>query len=247
MENKKISVCLATYNGEDFIKKQLVSVLSQLKNDDEVIISDDGSTDSTLDIIYSLKDDRIKVLRHKKDVKLSHKYLSSFYYVSYNFENAIKYATGDVVYLCDQDDVWVKEKISHTLPYFEEYDLLMCNYSIIDATGRVIISKYLKSNPIGCNLLYNLWKIPFKGCCMAITRKALEKALPFPSNCIGHDLWIGLYLMHKGYKCKFVDEPLHLYRNHTSNVSPVIGKSDNGFFFKIWYRLRLLYQIFIHK
>lgn len=246
MNNIKISVCLATYNGERFIKKQLESILTQLGKEDEIIISDDGSTDKTIDIISSLNDSRIKILNHKKDKSISQKYLPSFYYASYNFENAIKYATGDVVYLSDQDDIWDKNRISHTLPYMGKYDFLMCNYSVIDSNDNILIKKYLGPNPIGKTLLYNIWKIPFRGCCMTIKMDVLKKTLPFPTNCINHDLWIGLYLTHKKYKCKFVDEPLHMYRDHTTNVSSVVGKSPNSLTFKIGYRLRFLWQIFTH-
>lgn len=247
MSKTKISVCLATYNGSRFIKKQLESILGQLSDDDEVIISDDGSTDATIDVINSLNDKRIKIFKHIKDKSISEKYLPSFYYASYNFECAIKHSTGDVIYLSDQDDIWAKDRILHTLPYMKEFDLLMCNYSVIDANDNVVIPKYLGPHPIGKSLMYNLWKIPFRGCCMTLTREALLKTLPFPQNCINHDLWIGLYLVHKGYKCKFVDEPLHLYRDHNANVSSVVGKSPNSFWFKISYRLRFLYQIFSHR
>ncbi len=242
-----ISVCMATYNGEKYIKEQLLSILPQLGEDDEIIISDDGSNDKTLEVIKSLSDKRIHVYVHGKDKALEKKYLSSFYFSSYNFENAINKANGDVVYLSDQDDVWSKERIKRTLPYLEDNDFLMCNYAIIDADGKVVNEKFLKANPIGNSLIWNLWKIPFRGCCMAFRKDVLAKALPFPRNCINHDIWIGLLLAHEGYKCKFVDEPLHFYRDHTTNVSSVVGKSPNPIYFKIWYRLRFLFQVFMFK
>lgn len=243
MKKAKISVCIASFNGAKYIKEQLESILSQLKPDDEVIISDDGSSDETLNIIKKLSDKRIRIFKHEKNQQLKKKYLSSFYFSSYNFENAIKHATGDIVYLSDQDDIWDKDRISKTLPYLEKYDFLMCNYAIMNMNGEITNEKYLQSNPIGKTLFWNLWKIPFRGCCMSFRREALFKALPFPKNCINHDIWIGLILVHKGYKCKFVDIPLHYYRSHTTNVSSVVGKSPNPLWFKIAYRLRFLYQV----
>lgn len=242
-----ISVCIATFNGEKYIKDQLLSILSQLSDEDEVIISDDGSKDKTLDIVNGLSDRRIHIYKHEKKQSLNNKYLSAFYFSSYNFENAISKAKGDVVYLADQDDIWSADRIKRTLPYFNKYDFLMCNYAIIDACGNVVNKKYLHSNPIGGNLIWNLWKIPFRGCCMAFKRDVLAKTVPFPRNCINHDIWIGLLLTHKGYKCKFVDEPLHFYRDHTTNVSSVVGKSPNPLYFKIWYRLRFLFQVLSFK
>lgn len=243
MRNTKISVCVATYNGAKYIRRQLESILMQLKDTDEVVVSDDGSTDGTLDIVEGLHDARVKIFRHEKDRSLAGKYLCSFYFASYNFENAIRHATGDVIYLADQDDIWRPDRVAKTLPCLEKYDFLMCNYAIIDGNDRLVMDKYLTRNPIKDNLLWNLWKIPFRGCCMAFNRAALMRALPFPRNCINHDIWTGMLLMHKGYTCKYIDEPLHLYRDHTTNVSSVVGKSPNSLFFKIKYRLRFLLQV----
>ena len=99
--NKKqnISVCMATFNGEPYILQQLISILSQLGEEDELIISDNGSSDKTLSIIESLNDPRIKIFNYK--------YLS----ISGNFENAIKNANGDLIFLSDQDDIWMDGKV----------------------------------------------------------------------------------------------------------------------------------------
>ncbi|MDE5758415.1 MAG: glycosyltransferase, partial [Allobaculum sp.] len=91
-----ISVCIATYNGERYIETQIRSILDQLNEDDEIIISDDSSTDRTLDIIRSLNDSRIKLFAGNK-----------FHSRTFNFENALKQATGDFIFLSDQDDIWL--------------------------------------------------------------------------------------------------------------------------------------------
>ena len=80
-----ISVCLATYNGELFLKEQLTSILKQLGDSDEVVVSDDGSTDLTLTILQEFNDPRIKVFHHDK-----RKQKYSFDYATHNFENAIR-------------------------------------------------------------------------------------------------------------------------------------------------------------
>ena len=89
-----ISVCMATYNGEKYIEEQLKSILSQLGENDEVIVSDDSSTDNTLAIVESFNDVRIKIFPNNK-----------FHSPIFNFENALKQATGDYIFLSDQDDV----------------------------------------------------------------------------------------------------------------------------------------------
>ena len=83
-----ISVCIATYNGEKYIRPQIESIIVQLDPEDEIVISDDGSTDDTLNIIASFADDRIKVFDHSRDKKQKVKY--SFEHVTCNFENALR-------------------------------------------------------------------------------------------------------------------------------------------------------------
>ncbi|MEK5777350.1 glycosyltransferase, partial [Acinetobacter nosocomialis] len=100
MSDNMISVCLATYNGEKYIVEQLTSILSQLSPTDEVIISDDHSTDETLLLIKSLNDPRIKIITNE---------LGKGY--TKNFENAINHSSGDYIFLSDQDDVWVENKV----------------------------------------------------------------------------------------------------------------------------------------
>ena len=93
-----ISVCMATYNGAMFIKQQLESVLSQITDEDEVIISDDGSSDETLEIIKSLNDKRIKLLnhQHKKNKFYPKSPVAS---VTYNFEYALHACRGGNIFI----------------------------------------------------------------------------------------------------------------------------------------------------
>ena len=85
-----ISVCVATYNGEKYIKEQLLSILSQIGLNDEVVVSDDHSNDSTIDIVKSLNDKRVKIIYNEGNRG----------YTS-NFENALKHAKGDYVFISD--------------------------------------------------------------------------------------------------------------------------------------------------
>ena len=94
------SICIATYNGEKYIKEQLNSILSQINEDDEIIISDDGSQDKTLDVIQEITDSRIVIIKND----------SRRHGIIGNFQNALKHANGEYIFLSDQDDVWCKEK-----------------------------------------------------------------------------------------------------------------------------------------
>lgn len=99
-----ISVCMACYNGQKYIRQQIDSILSQLKENDELIISDDGSKDLTCEIVLSYHDPRIKLLHNTKE----HGFIG-------NFENALRCAKGDIIFLSDQDDVWKKIKFRKSL------------------------------------------------------------------------------------------------------------------------------------
>lgn len=237
------SVCMATYNGERFIKEQIDSILCQLSPDDELIISDDGSTDRTLEIIASYNDARIKVLHHRKNPALANvKHGRNFYYATENFENALEAARGDFIFLSDQDDVWLPGKKEKMISAMEESgaDCAMCNYQVIDKNGKNAGINIQTRQQISKSILRNLRVTPFLGCCMTIRRKSLHYILPFPRKCIGHDLWIGVLCAHLE-KFIYISEILHQYRVHDDNVSPTVTKqSGNPLWFKIFYRIKFI-------
>ena len=238
-----ISVCMATYNGQAYIKKQLDSILVQLSDNDEVIISDDGSTDATIEIISSYKDSRIKLLNHKKNTEfLKMKRSKNFYLVASNFENALSHAKGDYIFLTDQDDIWRKDKVSKMLENLNQSDIVMSNFSIIDKNDVVINERFYDKSPISNSIVVNIIKSHFLGCCMAFKKNVLTYALPFPEKLVGHDYWIGC-LGAKKFFFKFIDEPLHLYRRSDINVSTSTGKSENPILLRIFYRIIFLWQV----
>ena len=116
MSTPKISVCIATYNGEKYIKEQLESIIHQLGEYDEIIISDDGSNDKTIQIIENFKDTRIKIFNHSPNRKTKYK----FDLTTRNIENALSKAKGDFIFLADQDDIWIKNKVEKLIPFFEK-------------------------------------------------------------------------------------------------------------------------------
>ncbi len=240
-----ISVCMATYNGTKFIRPQIDSILSQLGKNDELIISDDGSTDGTQELVSSYHDERIRMVYHKKNPSFSKiKYSRSFYYVSANFENAIKHANGDYIFLSDQDDIWANNKVEKMVNLLNYADCAHCNNVIIDSLGNRT-NAYARKPMFSKSILKNLKVTPFLGCCMAFRKEALQYILPFPKKCIGHDLWIGCLCAAKK-QLVYIDEPLHLYRVHDNNVSPSVTlKSKNPFWFKILYRIVFTLQVFI--
>lgn len=230
-----ISVCMATFNGGKFIREQLESILSQLPLDAEIIIADDGSTDDTLLVVDSLNESRIRVLPAERHLG-----------VIYNFERALRASKGEIVFLADQDDVWLPGKVEMCLAALNEADLVMHDAFLLghsdafeSAWGRN--GKLSDIRTYRSGVVANWWKNSFTGCCMAFRRKVLDKALPFPKNLPMHDQWLGL-VAEKNFKVKFIDEPLVEYRQHSSNATH-IEKSPAGVLQKIKWRVDLLKAI----
>ena len=124
----KISVALAAYKGEKYIAGQIDSILSQLGADDELIVSDDYPSGKTKAIVegFAAKDGRVKYLEGKGKGVVK------------NFENALNACSGDVIFLCDQDDVWMPDKVKTVMAEFENgAQLVMHDASITDADLNV--------------------------------------------------------------------------------------------------------------
>lgn len=232
---KKISVCIPTYNGSKYIKDQLLSILGQLHPDDEIIISDDSSTDNTLEIIKSLNDKRIKVLKN-----------NCFKSPIYNLENALKQASGDYIFTADQDDIWMPQKVNIMVQQLSSVNLVVSDCIVVDSDEKVISESFYKLNQSKAGLLNNIIKNSFLGCCMAFDRKILNYVLPFPEKIAMHDIWIGLNAEVIG-KTKFISDKLIYYRRHGENFSFTSDKSKFGLFYKIQYRLVFVYQLILRR
>lgn len=208
---------MATYNGEKFLTEQISSILSQLSKEDELIISDDGSTDNTINIIESYNDNRIVLLRNN-----SHCYTA-------NFENALNRAKGDYIFLSDQDDVWRDDKVEKSVRYLQDYNFLMSNAKVVDGNLKIIQESRNDILPVRTGFIRNLIKTYYLGCCMAFDKKVLEAILPFPQNrqlCL-HDAWITM-IAELCFKTHVCSEPLISYRRYGNNFSSgAIGKSNS--------------------
>lgn len=228
MQQEKISVCMATYNGEKFIGEQLNSILNQLKENDEVIISDDGSSDNTIKIIEAFNDSRIRI------------YYSTHSNIILNFENALKKATGDIIFLSDQDDLWYDNKVSEIVNHLRSYDLIYTNASVFK-------DKKDENHPFNTkphySVLRNFIKNNCLGATMAFKAKMLKYSLPFPKNLPMHDMWI--YFISALYgKTYYVNKPLIYYRRHGSNASNASEKTTNSLLEVISIRLNLFIALF---
>lgn len=196
---------MATCNGEHYIREQLDSVLSQLSEYDEVIISDDSSSDKTIEIITSYNDSRVKIYKNQQ-----------FKSPIYNFENAIKMAIGDIIVLADQDDVWLENKILIIREHFKKYpskELLVLDGKLVDSNLNIIEDSIFKRLNSKKGLFKNIIKNSYLGCNMAFTSDMKKFILPFPKKISMHDVWIGLVFELYG-NIHFIDKVTLLHRRH---------------------------------
>lgn len=226
---KMVSVCIATYNGENYIYQQLESILKQIGDGDEIIISDDSSTDRTLEIIASFNDERIKIFGNQK-----------FKNPIFNFENALNHAKGDIIFLSDQDDIWHEDKVEKMVNSLQEADMVVCDCVFVDNDGKVLIDSYFDLVNSSAGVIKNLRKNTYFGCCMAFKKEILKKALPFPKNIPMHDIWLG-FVSDMFFKSVFLNEKLIYYRKHNNNASIASDVVSNlDLFTKLKFRVNVI-------
>ncbi len=236
-----ISVCMATYNGERFLREQVDSILCQLGPDDELVISDDGSTDGTLGIVRSYGDNRIRLFHHERGKNKYYPSLKVTYSTS-NFENALNKSAGDYIFLADQDDVWEVNKMQKSLELLEKYDYVLHNFSVVDEDGKVLQEKFYHKPPLRFQPTQDIVRPNFWGCCSCFNRKTLLKALPFPEKICLHDMWIGLVAEKTG-KCFWNDDVLLKHRISSHNTSTGCKKSSNPLILRVRYRINTLLEL----
>lgn len=207
----KISIALATYNGEKYLQEQLESFLAQTRLPDELVISDDCSTDNTMNIIKSFAAKapfEVKYWQNEKNLGYGA-----------NFNEALLQTTGDLVFLSDQDDVWFPEKIDEMTRLsiqHPECSVLMNDSELTDADlNSVGLTKRGQMRSIGSpNTSFVM------GCCSVIKRDHLDLCLPVPEGCV-HDDW--LMVIADALQTKFIHEQVfQYYRRHEANESQAL-------------------------
>lgn len=210
----RASVAMAVYNGEKYIYEQINSIIKMLGENDEVVISDDGSNDETLNIIkeFFVKDYRIKLYIN-----------NGIHGVSANFTNAIRHCTGKYIFLSDQDDIWLDNKIDKiiSLAQKEKADLVIHNGRNTNVIMQPYGKNLFKLTNATTSPLKNYIRGRFLGCCMCFDSKTMKYILPFPNiiNDIPHDIFATILVGLKG-KIVLLDEILIYHRKHGGNVTP---------------------------
>lgn len=230
----RLSVALCTYNGTAFLAEQLDSIATQLRKPDELVVSDDASTDGTVSVVEQFATRApfpVRLLRNQCNVGYAK-----------NFERAIRACTGDVVVLCDQDDVWMAEKLARLETVFQWEPAVGLVFSDADVVGADL-------DPLGCRLWEAAEFSPRRqrqinngaafrallsgnivtGATLAFRSRFRDVVLPIGEGA-HHDAWIAL-LVAAVAEVRSISEPLILYRQHGSNE---IGIRK----FTAWQRLR---------
>lgn len=222
-----VDILMATYNGEAYLSEQLDSLLNQTYKHWRLTIHDDGSTDRTLAIIrqYVAQDSRITLL---DDGVIG---LGS----AHNFLHLMERVEGEYYLCCDQDDIWLPEKIEKMLKIAQGFDgpaMVYCN-AYLYAEGKVLprFSTQIHPSSLRNTLFFNSG---IQGCAVLVNRALLDTLRPFPDKVAMHDHLLTIGAVTFG-TIRYLDEGLIWYRQHGLNVT---GSQPRGF----WSRIKLFFE-----
>lgn len=220
-----VSIALITYNGARFLRQQLDSIINQSYTNVEIIAVDDGSTDSTVQLLeeYGVA---YGIHLYKNGSTLGH---------VKNFERAVSLCSGDYIAPADQDDIWMPQKIEKLVKGIQDYHLACSDAILIDekgvpfSTSAMAFSNFAPAS--GKAFIRFLFSTFVIGCSMLMSKELVKQALPIPEGERYHDWWMALIASTmKGIV--YLDEPLFMYRQHHFNT---IGmKKDASFYGKLF-------------
>lgn len=203
----RISIVLASRNGEDYLPAQLESYVAQLRLPDELVVCDDRSNDATWSILAEFIQRApfpVRLIENERTLGASE-----------NFAQALTLATGDVIFLSDQDDVWLPRKLARMVEEFadEEVFVACCDQALADADLNLVGQTTLQRIRMGGNSR-EMWAV---GCCTAVRATLRPAILPVPTG-IPHDTWINMIASSLCVK-RTVPEVLQYHRRHGTNTS----------------------------
>lgn len=208
MSDNKISVAIAVFNGSKYIAEQIESILNQSIPPDEIIVSDDGSSDDSIKIVED-----ILCEAGISYTIISNKYERGF---SNNFQSALERCTGDVVFLSDQDDFWMPDKIEKCVEKVASVNKYLLIHDLFIGDAKLAINAKTYLEEMTFNSIHP--DDYCTGCAMLIKRELLDLALPFPAQLRDHDIWLNEI-------AKYIDQrallklPLSIYRRHGGNLT----------------------------
>ncbi len=229
-----ISVALCSYNGEKYIEEQIKSILEQTVKVDEIVVCDDMSKDRTGEIVRQIQ--RSNIGKTEIRVYVNKTNLG----VTKNFEKALSLCKGDIIFLSDQDDIWIKNKVEIILDIFNENEkcqLVFTDAYLVDESGNDMANNLWKlTNPPvkGNYCIRDFFGLRFvTGATVALRKGLLKHTLPIP-DCWIHDAWLAANASIYG-GVKSINEKLIMYRQHRKNV---IGAKKRSLYEQIRYTLK---------
>lgn len=230
-----ISVAMATYNGAKYVGQQIDSILKQLNLEDELVISDDNSSDGTLEIlkVYQQGDKRISVYPNNSKGILG------------NFENAISNCNNEIIFLSDQDDIWLSNKVEVVKKQFQnsEVSLVLSDCYIVDSELNVIHESFYERRKPRKGIVRNIIRNSYLGCGMAFRSELKSIILPIPKGIPMHDAWIGILAELYG-SVSIIPDKLFYYRRHNSNATQI---ESSNFKQMILWRKDLIKHLYARK
>ncbi|MEJ7778039.1 MAG: glycosyltransferase family 2 protein [Daejeonella sp.] len=223
-----VSIVMCVYKGERYLRQQIESILAQTYPEIELLILDDLSTDSSIDIINESikKDSRIRLVQNTQNLGFNK-----------NFEKGFSLSRGELIAISDQDDIWLPDKISRLVENLGDHILIYSNSTLIDEQGDALPGKLDTK-------IHHIDQPGFKaflddnfitGHTCLFKRELLNYILPFPGEIFFYDWWLGFTAAYVG-QVKYLDEALTRYRVHSQSVCQQL---DNIFQKKtIWAALK---------
>ncbi len=209
-----VSVAMAVYNGEQFLKDQILSIINQLRPNDELVISLDDSSDKSLEIIDSF-------IKSDNRIKLYYNPYSSG--VVKNFQNAVEHCSGDVIFFSDQDDIWLEGKLQLVVNEFRDpyVSVVIHDAKQTDSMLNVLHdSVFSLRGGYRTTFWGNFLRLSYIGCCMAFRASYKNVVLPIPTIYRSHDWWTGCLLSVGKTHIQVIDKPLIFHRVHENNATP---------------------------
>lgn len=213
IENKKIDILMATYNGEKYLVEQLDSIINQTYHNWNLLIRDDNSTDKTLEIIqnYHKKDKRIKILKDNKG-NLG---------IVRNFEELLKSSESEFIMFSDQDDIWVENKLDMYLKMIEKIKnkgfMIHSDAILFDKNkSNILKDTFISKKAINKGLENVFFNYFVQGATILISKEIKNFILPFPKEVYLHDRYIHL-ISELFFERIFVNKALIYYRQHGDN------------------------------
>lgn len=223
----EITILMATYNGERFLREQLDSLFSQTEQDFRLIVSDDCSTDGTADILREYKNRYPEKMRCFIRRTNSGKASANFFSLLKAERNGMFGETSPYIMCCDQDDIWLPEKVEKTLGKMHDMErrygnvplLVHGDLMLVDENGEHLNdSMFHYQKLLGAPIPLNLQLIQnsVTGCTLMVNRALLSKMRRIPGHAIMHDWWLALIAAAFG-KIGFMETPYICYRQHGNN------------------------------